>query len=720
VADADRLRFALTHLQPGDWEAFEGLASAYLSSDFAELRLIAGAGDEGRDAVFSLPAQQHVVVQFAIVEDWKTKINLTLDRLAEAGHACTVLIYATSREIGPRAEAVKKDLLQNRGVFLDVRDRAYFVDQVHGSIAKTEAARALADRVVDPMLPGQDVVRNSSIENPELRAGLLYLELQRHDQSESRNITGLTYDTFVLGSLRETDPDTRLTRSQITAAVHALLPGRSKPTVKSAVNRSLEGLQRAQRIVVTKSDDSFALHYRERLRRDAAALRLWQDREAVRAHLDQLVRAAAKDLEIEYPDDGSDAFLDALQQIFERTLEDQGNRFAEAVRTRTGGDLRSDVRATATSVVTSNAKQLRALRVPHDPLVELATETATNALIAGGAVRLYLRELADAYTLLAFMQEAPDVQKAVSHFFSRGQLLLDTSVLLPCLAESILSEDEQSYTNLLRGAREAGMKLYVTGGVLNEIASHLRLSLNCHRMKPSEWRGDPPLVYADWCTLGLGGSFEEFVDRFCGSGGEDDIRLFLDQALGIELVDVERVAELIEAELRFAVTEIWRPRKTTRLAGSEQERDILLRHDIEMYFAVLGWRKEERPDVFGHEAWWVTSDGAALRMRRLAKEEGVEVPSDPCMSPSFLANILSIGPSRVRLARSMRQQLPVSLGLHRQGLGVPGLSQLADAVRAEHANDPEWLLRRRIRDRVNEIKADRDEIGLLTEIASSD
>ena len=148
-------------------------------------------------------------------------------------------------------------------------------------------------------------------------------------------------------------------------------------------------------------------------------------------------------------DEGSAPFIDAVEQVLELTLEQQGNRFAEAVRTQADVQLRHDLLTTAEDVITRNSTQLRSLKVPRNPLVDLATDVATSAFLVSGAVRGYLRELADAYALLAFMQEAPDVQRAVSQFFSQGRLVLDTSVVLPCLPESLMDVGDQRYTHLL-------------------------------------------------------------------------------------------------------------------------------------------------------------------------------------------------------------------------------------------------------------------------------
>jgi hypothetical protein len=250
VSDADRLRFALAYLEPTDWEAFERLANAYLAADFPDLRPVAGINDGGRDAILYAVDRPHIVVQSSIQEDWKGKINATDARLVETGYRCTGLIYTTNRAVGARGNQLKADFLA-RGVFLDIRDRDYFVTQVHTSPARVAMARELSDRVINPLLPGNELVRNSPVASPQLRVGLLYLELQLHDVDERRNITRLTYDTLVLGALRATDPDNRKTRAEIIADVRAVIPSRPAATVEASVNGSLQRLRTRRRIVVT-------------------------------------------------------------------------------------------------------------------------------------------------------------------------------------------------------------------------------------------------------------------------------------------------------------------------------------------------------------------------------------------------------------------------------------------------------------------------------------
>lgn len=710
MADADRLRFALKHLRTVDWEAFEEFCGAWLAGSFPDLRRIGGVGDKGRDAVFLAETMAEVVVQISIQANWKSKIHGTIKRLREADISCKSLIYMTNQEIGPKADDLKAELL-SEGISLDIRDNTYFLDRIDQTQANSAASVALCQRVVDPLLPTNELTKNSPVGDRDLRAGLVYLELQAHDSSDSRNLTRLSYDSLVLGTLKDTDPDNRRSHDDIVASVQRQLPTHSNDRLQSSVEGSLKRLKSDKKIVVTGgTPKTYALHHNQRTQQADRAIAILAEREAVKTELADLTTRVCEELEIQPRDDLS-SIVDALDAMLQIVLEQQGHGFAEAVREEHGAIRRADLLKPAEDTATRNYKDLKRVIQARDELVELLLEVAEQAFVSPSKpIQSYLRELSDAYTLLAFMHEAPDVQRAVSHFFSRGVLVLDTSVLLPCFAETHLNAESQRFTNLLRSARDSGMELATTIGVINETDTHLQRALHCARTDPAQWIGEMPFALAHWQEVVGTGDFTKHVEMFRGSRGPEDIQVFLEQGLTVSTIDLEASADAaLSDEERFRLTELWRERKRVRSGGSEADRDLLLRHDLEMYLGVLAYRKSEKPDVYGYETWWVTQDRTATALFKIAKTDGLDLKSNPCMSPSFLSNLISLGPARNKLKGNLGEQLPVVLDIQRRGWGAMQLSSVADEIREKHADEPEWLIRRRIRDAMIELKEGVDE-----------
>jgi len=706
MPDVDRLRFALDHLRATDWEAFEDLCGAFLTTELPELRRIGGVGDKGRDAVFEAADMDQVVVQFSIQEDWKSKIGSTLADLKKAEVPVHSLIYVTNREIGPRADPLKSALLR-KGISLDTRDRTYFLDRVHLSEQNRRAARSLSARVIDPLLPEAELTKNSPLADADLRAGLTYLELQIRDSSDSRNLKRLSYDALVLAALRDTDPDSRRSKSEVIRSVEGHLPSHESDEVTASVEGALRRLKTEQKIIVSGGEEkTYALHHLQRVEQADRTLAVLAERESVVAELAHLVGQTAEELDLRLSSEDASPLADALDRVLQLMLEREGHNVAEAVREQRGTLKRADLLLATENVVASQYGPVRGVLRRKDQLVELLLETAQSLFDRPTpAIQAYLRELSDAYTLLAFLTEAPDVQRAVSHFFSRGNLVLDTTVILPCFAETQLPAEKQRLTNLFRAAREVGMSLSTTDGVANEILTHLQRALTCSRTRSSDWNGPIPFAFSDWQDVAGAGSFEKYVEPFIGKGSSEDVEFFLDQALKIEVADLEPIADsAIEADTRHEFTELWRARKRIRTGQSAADRDLLLRHDVEMFFGVLGYRRTEPKDVFGYEAWWVTEDLSAQGAYREAISADIPLPSNPCMSPSFLSTLISLGPARRHLNRELRSLLPVALDIQRRGWGPKQLSSVANEIREKHADEPEWLIRKRIREAMTTFK----------------
>jgi hypothetical protein len=335
----------------------------------------------------------------------------------------------------------------------------------------------------------------------------------------------------------------------------------------------------------------------------------------------------------------------------------------------------------------------------------LLTEAASGALLTPAPrVAAYLHDLSEAYTIRAFLRETADVEEVVGKLFSRGQLVLDTTVLLPIFIEVTLPEEHQVFTNLLRAASHAGMSLLCTSGVINEIVTHLQNSELASRLG-GRWEGPVPMVFDAWQSGHREGSFQSFVQDFIGEEPEVDIEQFLHHHLGVSLRDLDSEVERFDERTAARITEIWRPRKRATL---HVDFDLLLRHDIEMYLGVLGLRHEERASVFGHEAWWVTLDTSSSRLRRSASNEGIELPSDPVMHPNFLSRLLAIGPSRRKLTTEERGALPLLVGAQSSPWSIPELGEVTSEIRHEYAGRPEYFLRRKLRERMNQVKTGRD------------
>lgn len=705
----DQLRVALDNVRPSDWDMFQDFASAFLVSDFPTLRPIGGTNDKGRDAVLFEPdpAQAaRVVLQYSLREDWPVKIRQTVDRLKEKEIPCTVLVYATSRQIGTRSDDLEAEL-RDQGIALAIRDRDWWVARAGRDQLTRNACQALKQRVLGRILDVRGARdADGGLTLHEVETGLFYLELQLRDADSDRDLTRLAFEAFVLASLAGTNAQNRKTEDAIVEDVYAEFPDQDIDRIRGLAVAALNRLKRAGRVTVSTSESTYALHYAERQRLEELATQRATERELLDDSLATHLSAAAETLE--YPEEklNKDLLVKVLRDLFEGIALKYGNAFAEAVLEDSVDIPRADVYDIAETMLINDPKTLSMLQLKQIDTFNLLAEAATQTLLSPGpAVVPYLHSLSEAYTVRAFLRATPDVQDVVDKLFSGGELILDTTVLLPIFVETLLPEEQRQYTNLLRGASSTGTKLLCTAGVFNEAATHLKRCLTCVQ-RGSHWLGPVPMVLDEWRVVeGADGDFAQFVSDFLGEDPETDIEDFLTHTLGVERVDLNaEVDRDFDLTVRSRLTELWRERKMPRPDG---DLEVLLRHDVEMYLGVLARRNQKPVSVTGYETWWVTIETSALALPRLLKDEGIILKSGPIMHPNFLSQLLAVGPARRNMATADRNRLPFLITETASPWAIVELQDVAAQVRREYKDRPEYFKRRKLREQMNEIKAGR-------------
>ncbi len=305
----------------------------------------------------------------------------------------------------------------------------------------------------------------------------------------------------------------------------------------------------------------------------------------------------------------------------------------------------------------------------------------------------------DAYTLLAFLQQTPDVQKAFSKVLSEARIWLDTTAVLPLLAETLIDDPERRpQTTLLNAAWSSGVKLFVTNGVINEIVSHMNRSLACSHTPSATWEGNIPYLYSAHALTGRGdGAFAEWVDGFKGDVfPEQDVQDYLEEHHHIKLHDLEGEADKASTELRSVVEELFREGRAQREDSSII--DLLSHNDMVSAVGVMQLRTESRP-ALGYQEWWLTLDHTAFKLGpRLREWLGKDAPQSPVLSPDYLSQLLRLGPLRKSL---VDDNLPVSVDLSTLQNLPPQLIQLARETRESCAGFDELRTRREVRDAIH-------------------
>lgn len=713
----ERFRMALRLIDGPQWRRFETLSTVFLADEFPSFRPYASeAGDGGVDAMlFAASDDETTTLQFSVRKDWAAKIRETCKRVSATTPTAKVLIFVSNQDIGPEASALRGEVRAVYGIFLDIRDREWFVANRGRSSAVEAESEEFCRVIADPYLADESAIERHgrALEDLEAKAAFVYLGLQWEDDTRDKGLTKLCFDALVRAALRDTTSESRLPRSEVKRLVAKLLPAHNVEVLNAQVDAALRRLSKVFIRHWTK-DDEFCLTWAERQRLHER-LALMESMDAnLRSELRTLVARVSDEAGQILGDVELDAAVERARSVLERVLLDRGEAFAESVIREEGPDLAfEDVEAL---VYGDLAVYPGGVKI--DPRI-IASALLTMLVEPPADVRTYLRSLADTYTLFAFMRETPDVQSAVVKIFAEGDIWLDASVVLPLFAEELLEPSTRSHSILISAAREAGLNLYVTPGVVQELATHVnRCRGYFHAQSRGDARGGEPFLLSSFRLSGRDlNSFESWMETFAGPNRpEEDVADYLDEMFGIQEQSLESYAEKADPVVRAMVGEIWheardaREERRARLGAAPMDagtRNILVGHDVENYVGVQMRRiaRNEKRSAFGYKSWWLTLDGTAFRVKQKLVDRIDGRPMDsPALSPDFMLNYLAVGPVRIRLSKKTEEALPLMLNMSVLDAVPPELVELSDRLRKELVGLPSHVVRRKIRDTLDDAR----------------
>ncbi len=670
--------------------------------------MAAPSGDGGRDAALWFPSEDETVVaQYSTAADWRAKIGATRRRLSDTNSAVSGIIYTSPSMIGADADGLRDDLRRQYSLFLDIRDQSWFLEREESSAATSKAAAQFADRVLgtDPELAPLVGRGDPLLNSEESQAALTYLLLQRKDDAMDRQLTKLSFDALVRAALRGTDGDRRIHRDAIYQYVEMVVPGHESSTVREYVDNALHRLDRTY-VRHWQKEDEYCLTHEERLRlaEGIAEIQLLDD--AFVAELGDHVAFNAEPLGLDLAMVDAGQIVERLRRVLEIFLFERGEHFVESLRT--GQSIlfaTAELEEIAQSDLAEHA-DTTSLRGSLVPLISLSLE---RLLVSGSeAVQAYLRTVSEAYTLMAFLRETPNVQSAVSKLFSRGEIWLDTSAVLPLLAETLLEPGDRSYQALLSAVSDADARLFVTDGVLEEVNVHIDNSLRAWR-SPATWRSRTPFILAAYIWSGREiRSYPDWIETFKGKRRpfEDLVEYFrIDHGIGRRGLLHE--LDAADEKLRWHSHAYWHEGQTSRRKNTDPDViDRLVKHDVECFVGVLQRRVSETvAGPFGYTAWWLTADGLAPGAARdVAARIGMPELHSPCLSFDFLSHYVTVAPARRQLQHLGERRLPLMTDASLINAAPAELFEEAQSIRESMAGQPERVVQRRIRDQLDQEK----------------
>jgi hypothetical protein len=583
---------------------------------------------------------------------------------------------------------------------------------LNGTPARVAAAERLAKRYVDPLLASRDVLAaiSPALSAEEERIAVTYLQLELGNKDPAKGVTKSCVEALVTYVLREASPEALVDRQTVHNTVHHHMPRSGKVRAEQLADAALNRLVRRDLVKHHLKVDAFTLSYPYRQEVGTRIERILGERISLLKESAARVEEIAARLGFDFAYSAEKLASDALRLI-EYELSERGRLAAMALAGQ--GDFFAKRRSLETLaqdlLKNPNIGFMSLDQLGKERFVEIVSAVAEElAQYPTDTLRRRFRTASDAYCLQFALQQTGDVQDALQKVISGTHLLVDTSVIIPCMAERVLPESQRRLTQLLRGATAMGCRLFVGEDVLNEIDTHLDRIRYAYRKRTENGIEGAYYIeniimrsFLEAQSIGqFGGTFDDFIALFKGRATpRQDLIEYLEQDLSIKFDQMDEELSRIPPQDIVELYDDWYRNKVRRPWIDEKAFETLVLHDVQAFLLVERLRLRDTSNTsIGNRWWWLVLDGNAFRYDRKRQAAG---GGRVCMGPDFFARYLSLAPKDPNVPIAARELLPVCLEIASLGFVPPDLRDEAIRLYESTKDMPEYLRRRKLRELVN-------------------
>jgi len=294
-------------------------------------------------------------------------------------------------------------------------------------------------------------------------------------------------------------------------------------------------------------------------------------------------------------------------------------------------------------------------------------------------------EKLQAYFIASAFILNPTSEKLLADY-ARGHLVyLDSSIILPAIA--IGHSSHPLYRSMLSSTARLGMKLRVSGAMLNEVTHNLCTAKSAFKNFCAS-SADMQDILSGYITLQGRGNGNVFIEGFAAElgldpnlvpsaymrmvfGDEDPtegaVARMLSERYGIDL-DVATEADLDPGEVTRLTATIAHIRKM----GNRFKTELLCKHEA-MQFALIQKRRMENPELFS-KIWFITTDFFFAELQRLEKEK---YPVPISYNPRLWFQYLNLLDHESRGSKHYsRLQHRIRYGVAAGGIGLSAIYQI--------------------------------------------
>lgn len=663
----DGFKYALNQINDGF--VFENFALRFLPLILGyEFMPVGGVKDKGIDGlnyIYSRAGFEKNIFQLSTETNTEGKIENSLQKLIDNEIPFDSFVYVTNRAVN------NKDIIIDK--FVDkfkkpirIFDQGWFVTHANNSDSTINCYYTFIDSYLHEFnKPGKSYVVSNLEGKSEL---FVFLRQQLEHHRDDLKIDDLLADTLILFGLEGTDPDKDIlkTKEELIVSIKEFV--KFDPRILSeTIDRRLKALStKPRRIKFHSAKQGYCLPYETRVEIQNRNLADAQLLETFYEQTSEILKKYLKEESVSVRD-----LTKLIDEVIHSIFYQQGLEFSNYIlHGKSQQVIEKDLQDVINSVVDSSSVVDK-----NKEKVKTAMLMAIRDIVYNGTIeqKKYFKSLSNTYMMMFLLQWNPQIATYFETMASKLVIYVCTSILIPALSEYYLTNENKRHWNLLKGASQAGIRLYISDAIIDELKHHFYMLRSKYEtfFRNNEQvylNSEAETMYIDEIMLrayfyaksqGKVFNFEDFLSNFVDPDlktVKDDLISYLKGEFGIVYFNDESLKINISEEEQVKLTE--------RLVENKSQKKAETDSKIILSIYKLREKNNETATsgIFGYKTWWLSKDSTTFRA--VTDVFGDKYPVSCYIRPDFLYNYITLAPKKHEVDEMYKEVFPSLLGVN--------------------------------------------------------
>lgn len=693
--NTEGFKFAMNQINDGFvFEKF-GLSflGATLGYNFIPVGGVKDKGIDGLEYTFGRNGYEKNIYQLSTELAYETKLENSIQKLIDNKIEFDSITYVTNR-VFLNKDSIIDRLFDKYKKHLNIFDQNWLISYANHSEATVNAYYTFIDSYLHEFSkPGKSYVVSDLANDSRL---FVFLRQQLESQRNDLKLDDLLADTLILFGLEGTDPDKEIlkTKSELFNSIRKYVKFDPK-ILDETIDKRLSVLStKPRKIKYHTQKEGFCLPYDTRLEIQNRNLADEQLLDSFYSQTASIIKKYFKD---------EDVVVRDLSKLIDETIHkifyQQGLEFSNYI-----------LHGKSQHVIEKDLQEIISRVVDESSVVDKNKEAVKTALLM--AIRdivyngtteqkKYLKSLSNTYMMMFLLQWNPQIATYFESMASKMIVYVCTSILVPVLSEYYLLPENRRHWNLIKGAQQAGIRLYISDAIIDELKHHFYMITNKYEsiFRQNEQiylNSETETLYIDEIIIRAYFyakakkkvfTFEDFISNFIDPDlktVKDDLIGYLKSEFGITYFNDESLKIKISEEEHIKLTERLQENKSPKRAAT----------DSKIILSIYKLREKNNETatsgIFGYKTWWLSKDSTTYKA--VSDVFGDKYPVSCYLRPDFLYNHIALAPKKHEIDALYKEVFPSLLGVN---LSFHLPSEVTDFVQeriAEHGTkNPERL-----------------------------